>query len=78
MGRPKKRVILFLVEGKSELEALERPVQSMLQKSDSGIEAAFLVAETDVTSDSRHNPDNILQKINKCVALLAKGTDAVL
>lgn len=65
MGRPKKQVILFLVEGKSDRDALERPIQKLLEASETGIEAAFLVAETDVTSDFRHTPDNILQKINR-------------
>lgn len=65
MGRPKKQVILFLVEGKSDRDALERPIQKILETSNTGIEAVFLVADTDVTSDVRNNPDNILQKINR-------------
>ncbi len=65
MARPKKQVILFLVEGRSDRDALERPLQKILETSETGIEAAFLVAETDVTSDIRNTPDNILQKINR-------------
>ena len=64
MGRPKKKVILFIVEGPSDLAALERPIQNLLMDNEQGYEATFLVAEQDVTSDTRNNPDNILQKIN--------------
>lgn len=65
MGRPKKKVILFIVEGPSDMAALERPIQNLLTNNKQGYEATFLIAEQDVTSDRRNNPDNILQKINK-------------
>lgn len=65
MGRPKKKVILFIVEGPSDMAALERPIQNLLIDNPQGYEATFLVAEHDVTSDVRNTPDNILQKINK-------------
>lgn len=65
MGRPKKKVILFIVEGPSDMAALERPIQNLLMDNSQGYEATFLVAEQDVTSDGRNTPDNILQKINK-------------
>ena len=65
MGRPKKKVILFIVEGPSDMAALERPIQNLLMDNEQGYEATFLVAEQDVTSDGRNNPDNLLQKINK-------------
>lgn len=65
MGRPRKQVILFIVEGPSDQAALERPIQKLLQDHGSNIEATFLVAEQDVTSDIRNNPDNIVEKINR-------------
>lgn len=65
MPRPKKSVILFIVEGESDKRALERPIQSLLEDNSQGIEATFLVAETDVTSDYRVTPDNIAEKINR-------------
>lgn len=63
--RPKKRVILFIVEGRSDMAALERPIQTLLADNEQGIQATFLIAECDVTSDRRNNPDNIEQKINR-------------
>lgn len=65
LARPKKKVILFIVEGDSDKQALERPIQTLLQGNDQEIEATFLVADGDVTSDSRSTPDNIEQKINR-------------
>lgn len=65
MPRPKKKVILIIVEGKSDKSALERPIQGLLEGNEHRIEACFLVAKTDVTSDSRNNPSNILNKINQ-------------
>ncbi|HHY52435.1 MAG TPA: hypothetical protein GX499_04220 [Clostridiales bacterium] len=65
MSRPRRKVILFLVEGSSDQAALERPIQALLQSSGKDIEAVFLVAETDVTSDNRNTPNNILKNINK-------------
>ena len=65
LARPKKKVILFIVEGDSDKQALERPIQTLLQGNDQEIEATFLVADGDVTSDSRITPDNIEQKINR-------------
>ena len=38
---------------------------TLLQGNDQEIEATFLVADGDVTSDSRITPDNIEQKINR-------------
>lgn len=63
MGRPKKRIILFLVEGISDVHALERPITKLLEDNAFGIQSVFLSANTDVTSDSRNNPDNILDSI---------------
>lgn len=65
MARPKKKVILFVVEGDADKLALERPIQTLLQGNDQEIEATFLVADGDVTSDFRITPDNIEQKINR-------------
>lgn len=65
LARPKKKVILFIVEGDSDKQALERPIQTLLQGNDQEIEATFLIADGDVTSDSRITPDNIEQKINR-------------
>lgn len=65
MGRPKKKIILFLVEGRSDALALERPIQALLDGNEDNVEAQFLIAETDVTSDFRNNPGNIKEKINK-------------
>ena len=64
MGRPRKKVILFIVEGRSDRATLERPIKAMLENNELEIEAEFLVAETDITSDRRNNPGNILQKMN--------------
>ena len=63
--RPKKKVVLFIVEGLSDMAALERPLQNLLEGNEQGIEATFLIAECDVTSDFRNNPSNIEQKINR-------------
>ena len=63
--RPKKKVVLFIVEGRSDMAALERPIQNMLEGNEQGIEATFLIADCDVTSDRRNNPTNIEQKINR-------------
>jgi len=63
--RPKKRVVLFIVEGRSDMAALERPIQTMLEDNALGIQATFLIADCDVTSDRRNNPENIEQKINR-------------
>lgn len=63
--RPKKKVILFIVEGRSDMAALERPIQTLLEDNEQGIEATFLIAECDVTSDCRNTPDNIEKKINR-------------
>lgn len=63
--RPKKKVVLFIVEGRSDMAALERPIQNLLEGNEQGIEATFLIAECDVTSDRRNTPANIEQKINR-------------
>lgn len=63
--RPKKKVVLFIVEGRSDMAALERPIQALLEGNEQGIEATFLIAECDVTSDRRNTPSNIEQKINR-------------
>ena len=63
--RPKKKVVLFIVEGRSDMAALERPIKTLLEGNEQGIEATFLIAECDVTSDRRNNPSNIEQKINR-------------
>ena len=65
MPRPTKKVILFVVEGDSDKHSLERPIQNLLQGNDQEIEATFLVADGDITSDSRINPDNIEKKMNR-------------
>ena len=65
MPRPRKRVILFILEGPSDYAALARPIQTFLQGGKTEIEPAFLVAEQDVTSFSKNNPDNIIKAINK-------------
>lgn len=65
LARPKKHLILFIVEGPSDKAALERPIQALLDGNPLGLEAQFLFLETDVTSDGRNNPDNILANINK-------------
>lgn len=64
MKRPKKKVILFVVEGKTDQTALYRPIANLLEEVDPELELVFLPERGDVTSDSRHNPDNILEKIN--------------
>lgn len=63
--RPKKKVVLFIVEGRSDMAALERPIQTLLEDNEQGIQATFLIAKCDVTSDYRNNPSNIEQKINR-------------
>lgn len=63
--RPKKKVVLFIVEGPSDMAALERPILTLLQDNEQGIQATFLIAECDVTSDYRNTPSNIEQKINR-------------
>ena len=65
MARPKKHLILFIVEGPSDKAALERPIQALLDGNALGLTAEFLFLETDVTSDSRNNPNNIVGNINK-------------
>ena len=65
MPRPKKKVILVLVEGETDQYALERPIAHMLEEIDESLEIAFLPAEGDLTSDLRNNPENILKKMEK-------------
>ena len=65
MGRPRRKVILFIVEGQSDLEALERPVSAYVQKLSSEVDVFFYKSRTDITSDRRNNPDNIVNSINK-------------
>lgn len=65
MGRPRKNVILFLVEGQSDLEALERPVSSYVQSLCSEVDVYFYKLRRDITSDRRNNPDNIVNSISK-------------
>ncbi len=65
MGRPRKKVILFIVEGQSDLEALERPISSYVQGLSPEVDVYFYKARTDVTSDNRNNPDNIVYCLNK-------------
>jgi len=65
MPRPKKKVILFIVEGDSDKQALERPIQNLIEGNDQEIEVTFLVADGDITSDSRITPNNIEEKINR-------------
>lgn len=65
MPRPTKKVILFIVEGNSDRQSLERPIQNFLQNIDKEIEATFLVAKGDITSDSRISPENIEDKLNR-------------
>ena len=62
--RPKKRVILFIVEGESDKAALENPIQNLLAINKSCIEATFLIAKHDVTSDNRVTIKNIEQRLN--------------
>lgn len=62
--RPKKKIVLFVVEGRSDMAALERPIQNLLEDNEQGIQATFLIAGCDVTSDLRNNPSNIERKIN--------------
>lgn len=63
--RPTKKVVLFIVEGPSDMAALERPIKNLLEDNEQRIEATFLIAKCDVTSDCRNTPSNIEQKINR-------------
>lgn len=65
MARPREKVILFIVEGTSDMHALERPIMNLLQAHGSEYKVRFLPATTDITSDFRNNPDNILDVIAK-------------
>lgn len=65
MARPREKVILFIVEGTSDMHALERPIMNLLQAHESEYKVRFLPATTDITSDFRNNPDNILDVIAK-------------
>lgn len=65
MPRPKKKVILFIVEGETDQNALERPIAHMLEEIDESLEITFLWEKGDFTGDLRHHPDNILKKITK-------------
>lgn len=58
-------MILFIVEGQSDLEALERPVSAYVQKLSSEVDVFFYKSRTDITSDRRNNPNNIVNSINK-------------
>lgn len=62
--RPKKKVVLFVVEGQSDMLALERPIETLLDNNAHGIKATFLPVKGDVTSDRRNTPSNIEEKIN--------------
>ena len=65
LGRPKKHLILFIVEGPSDKAALERPIQELLDGNPLGLEAQFLFLEPDVTSNVKNTPNNIMANINK-------------
>lgn len=57
----KRRVMLFLVEGKSEREALEILISNII-KNDLVV---FQVMEGDITSDINSTPQNIKKLINQ-------------
>lgn len=65
MARPKKHLILFIVEGPSDEDALKRPIQELLEGNSMGLSAEFLYVENDVTADYRNNPGNIMNNINR-------------
>lgn len=69
MGRPRKNVILFLVEGYTDAITLERPIkayaESLGEQFGATIEATILSTDHDVTSDKRNSPNNIQEKINR-------------
>ena len=65
MGRPRKNVILFLVEGYTDAITLERPIQAYVQSLGEQYEATILSTDHDVTSDKRNTPENIMEVINR-------------
>lgn len=71
-NKPKRNIILFLVEGKSDREALQGPIQELYDRKDENNEVVFRIineeeAESggDVTTRTGVYPENIEAKINK-------------
>ena len=65
MARPQKHLILFIVEGTSDVAALETCISELLDGNQHNLEARFINMNTDVTSDFRNNPRNITENINR-------------
>lgn len=68
--RPKKKVVLFLVEGKSDREALSAALSALYERIDSNIQVFFPIIRYDdeekggdITSASDVSPYNIQKKI---------------
>ena len=59
----KRKVMLFLVEGKSEREALEILISNIIKNE----LVVFQVMEGDITSDKNSTPQNIKKIINEKV-----------
>lgn len=64
MPRPKKKLILFLVEGSTDEEALLRPIDNFLSDVNEELELGFVIVHGDLTSDYKNTPENIVRKIN--------------
>lgn len=64
MPRPKKKVILFLVEGITDEEALLRPIDNFLNDVNEELLLDFLIVHGDLTSDFKNNPSNLVRRIN--------------
>lgn len=74
MGRPKRKYVLFLVEGYTDKEVLAGPISSMYEKACGEAENAIIEFCTpkqddkfggDITSSNGVNPENIEGLINK-------------
>lgn len=74
MGRPKKKYILFLVEGYTDIEVLADPITSIYEEvspPDQPVEVKFCVINQknqsggDITSENGVFPDNIERKIRE-------------
>lgn len=64
MPRPKKKLILFLVEGFTDEEALHRPIANFLTDVNEEVVFDFVIVKGDLTSDFKNNPKNIEKRIN--------------
>lgn len=65
MPRPRRKVILFIVEGESDYDALYTPIAKLLEDIDEELLFDILTADGDVTSDFGKDPNNMNYLLNR-------------